>query len=583
MLTSFSVCLLAAILGQAPTDAAWLKAIPDDVDVAIRSRGLDATRADVVAMLKAMSPTLAETAEPALTNQLAQLETQFGAIAVRSPWVGVVRIVPGAAGGPPPFAILVLQDDYPGILKAVSGGKEPELKHLADGVDSLSAPQGEGLWYATKGAGFTAVGPDQALITAIAKPKGKTLDKILTPTTAKPFLDGDLGLYVNVAALATRYADQIDGARQAMLATLDQAGGQAGNVASIESAKGLYNGLFDSLKYADVLALDLDAAAAGFHLSGVLTAKPGSDAAKAIAASQIGTGSELAQFAADNAYFIYMNMGADTIDRFMTMSLRVTSPAGKPSPELEQARAALREQGRVETVSGIGFDKGMTGVTLSHVADPKKFLEISKSIAQASKGGKDTASPIKEIKIESDVATYRGLTFSHIATTIDFDKLGAQGGANPAGIASIKALYNGGTMNTWYGIDGTRVLQVIAPTWNDAKAQIDTFLDGKASIGASPNFKALRAQLPEKNSLLAIVSIQGLVKMFASQFAAAANKPDLKPPGDLPKEPALFGFSLAPKPPAAYEFHFILPSQVGPVVEKGLVPLFQALPAPAAR
>ena len=80
---------------------------------------------------------------------------------------------------------------------------------------------------------------------------------------------------------------------------------------------------------------------------------------------------------------------------------------------------------------------------------------------------------------------------------------------------------------------------------------------------------------------MALVSAQGLVRMFASQFAATLNKPDLKAPGDLPKEPVLFGVSLTPRPPSGYEFHLVVPSQVGPIFEKGLVPLFQSITPPS--
>jgi hypothetical protein len=33
-------------------------------------------------------------------------------------------------------------------------------------------------------------------------------------------------------------------------------------------------------------------------------------------------------------------------------------------------------------------------------------------------------------------------------------------------------------------------------------------------------------------------------------------------------------------PPAGYEFHLVVPSQVGPIFEKGLVPLFQSIKPP---
>ena len=49
------------------------------------------------------------------------------------------------------------------------------------------------------------------------------------------------------------------------------------------SPRTFYGGLFDSLKYADALTLNLDVAEKGLHLAGFLKVKPDSDAAKSIA------------------------------------------------------------------------------------------------------------------------------------------------------------------------------------------------------------------------------------------------------------------------------------------------------------
>jgi hypothetical protein len=173
------------------------------------------------------------------------------------------------------------------------------------------------------------------------------------------------------------------------------------------------------------------------------------------------------------------------------------------------------------------------------------------------------------------------LTFSHIIATLDFDKLAQLNPNNPGGAAAVKSMFGGETMNSWLGTDGQRVFQVTAPTWNDVKVQIDTFLKGNAGIGTVAGFKSVRSRLPEQASLVALVSAQGLVRMFASQIAATLNKPDLKAPGDLPKEPVLFGVSLTPKPPSGYEFHLVVPSQIGPIFEKGLVPVFQSITPPS--
>ncbi len=178
--------------------------------------------------------------------------------------------------------------------------------------------------------------------------------------------------------------------------------------------------------------------------------------------------------------------------------------------------------------------------------------------------------------------TYQGFAFDRTTVVIDLDKL-AKLQANPAAAASLKSMFRDGKMTYWLGTDGKRVIQVIANTWDEAKAQLDVFMKGEGGIGTNASFKAVRGKLPEKANLMVLVSMQGLVKMFANQFAAVLNKPDLKPPGDMPKEAALFGLSLSPAAPNGYEFHLVVPSCVGPVIEKGMIPVFQSLQGQVVR
>ncbi len=582
MLVPMSMWILAVSLGQSPAPVAagagWLKAVPANVDVAVRIRGVDATHADLMAMLKVMSPTLAERAEQGLTSPLAQFRQKFGEAAARTPWVGLIRAAAPDGEGRPPFAILVLNDDYPGVLKAIGGGKDPEIKHQG-GYDAFKNPDGEGLRYTVKGPGFVALGPDQALIAAIARPGEKTLDKALTPALTKQFLAGDVGVYVSASTLVARYSDQIDQARQAIMGALDKAGQQAGNAGTMNTAKEMYGALFDSLKDAEALTISVDVAAEGLSLAGVLTVKPDTALAKAGTQAASGTAADLAGLPPDASFCVYMNMDASTVERLQGMSIRMMNPGGKPTPDQAKALALFGEVGRVETIGSITFDGGLRGMYVTHVADPKKYIAASQASIQALKGGEGPSSGFKDVKIESNGENYQGLTFSHIIATFDFDKLAQLNPNNPAAAAAVKSMFGGETMNSWLGTDGQRVFQVTAPTWNDVKAQIDTFLKGNAGIGTVAGFKSVRSRLPEQANLVVLVSAQGLVRM--SQFAATLNKPDLKAPGDLPKEPVLFGVSLTPRSPFGYEFHLVVPSQIGPIFEKDLVPLFQSITPPS--
>src|SRR4029077_20199413 len=90
----------------------------------------------------------------------------------------------------------------------------------------------------------------------------------------------------------------------------------------------------------------------------------------------------------------------------------------------------------------------------------------------------------------------------------DFDKALEQfGGVGGGGDEVKKALTKliGEGINTWFGTDGKQFLTVSAKSWDDAKEQIDAFLDGKETIGSVKAFATSRKQLPGDATMLAPV------------------------------------------------------------------------------
>jgi hypothetical protein len=68
------------------------------------------------------------------------------------------------------------------------------------------------------------------------------------------------------------------------------------------------------------------------------------------------------------------------------------------------------------------------------------------------------------------------------------------------------------------------------------------------------------------------MNAQETVKMFGKAAEVMEKGAAVKPPAALPKAPALMGFALVSSP-KGYDFQLIVPSNVGPVFEKGLAPL----------
>ncbi len=581
MLAHLSHWILFGILAQAPSEAALLKAVPADVDVAIRIKGVEATRDDLLAMIKAMNPEWGNMAEGMLAGPLEQLREHHGAHASKTPFILFSRLgEPGGEGGPPPFAVVIPTDDYKGMLKELSGGKDVELKHQDGDYDAFDGPGGQGNWYAAQAQGVVAFGPSKELIAAFAKPGGKTLDSVLTGSPARGFLGGDIGVYVNAATLTKRYADQIDQARQGMMAAMEAQ--QGANAGAMQFAKEFYGGLFDSLKYADVLTLNVDVAETQLHLAGFLKLKPDSDAAKSIAGILTSDAESLGNLPRGAMAYVYMNVGAKTFERFQGMTMKMLSGGGKASPALEKAMTEFHGMGRIESIGSASMDNGMRTLNDIKVDDPKKFMDASIAMLQAMSGGEGPANFYKEFKVEPAAQTHQGITFTKVAATMDVEKLAQLAGNAPGQPEMMKAMFGDGKLTYWYGIDGKRVFQVVSPNWDDARSLVDGYLKGTNNVGQTAGFKAVRSELSPKASMILLYETQALVKMSVNMFSTIMKNPNLKVPDEMPKDPAFLGLSLTPQASEGYELDFVIPSGVGTVIAKGVIPIFQGLAAPGA-
>ena len=554
--------LLVAALGQAPDAGGWLDAVPAEADVVIRVRGLESTRDDVLAMLKATSPALAEQAGPALEQGIAQMRAQAGDDVVKQPFLVLIRAVKPENPGSPPFAIVVKSPSYEGVLKSISGGQAPALKR-EEGLDKFDGPGGLA-WYAAKGAGTVAIGPDKVLIAAFAKPGEKALGRTVAPGLRKRLFEGDLGLYVNVAALSARYGDEIAQAKQAMMAGLDQAGqNQPATAAAMDIAKSMYGGLFDSIKEDDALVLTIDAAADGLTLDGALTVKADSKAARSSARAHPRDGPGPANQPRDTRVFVYMNLDAKSFESIQKLAIGMMSPGGKPSPEYEAALAKQREQGRIEAATAMTMAPGMRMFSIYNLSDPKALLASSEAMTTALKGMDSPMNVYKDVTLTRNAETYGGFSFTRVEMTIDSEKVAKLTQGNPAQAAQMKAMFTGDKVTTWYGINDKQMLQIMAPSWDQAKAQIDASEKGGGSLGASPGFPAARAKLPKDVNVLVLLSAQGILRQVWAQLGAPA-------PPDLSKDLALIGASLTTVPGSGFEFRLVIPSAVGPIFEKGM-------------
>ena len=586
MVSSALTLWVAVALGQAPAtapsaaaaaspEASWLKVAPAEADVILRVRSVQGARDDLGKMASAMSPSFGPQAQMFLDQGVGMFSQRFGKAAGGLPFLVMVRLPKDGDNGPPPFAVIIGAKDYAAVQKQIAGpGGDAKPKPQAGGYDSVTAAD-KTTFYTFKGSNFVALGTSAELVGAIAKPKTATLDRKMTPEIRERFLAGDMGVYVNLANVQARFGAQIEELRKKQDDKFDEAIAKEGPEAQgAGQAKEGLNRLIATLKDGDSLAFNVDFAPEGLTVEGVTTAKADSGSAKKLAAKKAGAGEVLAAFPDDASFYLYANVDPEQFDQIQQMATPFAAKGGKPTPEMQKALDLQREAGIRDASAAVSFTKGgVRAIMLSTYDDPKKAADSLAAVAKVNKA--NLPDTVKDVEFKADAQKYQNFTLSSTKVTFDQEKI-AKKTPNANGVT--KSLL-GESMTTWSGTDGKqRLLTVTAPDWDAAKALIDTTLGGKGGIGQAAAFKAIRDKLPKQVGTLFLVSAQSLIKQGMAQYAVAdPDSPAAKVKLDLPKAPALFGGAITPTAKGVL-FKFLLPSDVGPVIEQGVMPLLPGDP-----
>src|SRR5262249_7806417 len=144
--------------------------------------------------------------------------------------------------------VLIKTANYPAVQRAVAGGT-PKVKPMPGGYEMVQGKNGK--CFTFKGAGFVAVGDDEPMVAAVARPK-KTL--ALTPELQRQLYTGDISFYVDLGVIQSRYSEQIKSAQETLLEALDT-GGSPGMKETVKSA---FARITDALKSGQNLVLSFD-------------------------------------------------------------------------------------------------------------------------------------------------------------------------------------------------------------------------------------------------------------------------------------------------------------------------------------
>jgi hypothetical protein len=562
MLSCLVSLWMVATVGQAPAEASWLKSVPADVSVVARIRALEDVSGDLLAMLKTMSPAAAEAARNAVEPQLQAFEGTYGAAASKNPFFVLFRLPDPAQPNLSAWGVIVKTGDAAAVIKGLGqdGGEKPKT---LDGYESFPAKDGQ-TWYTTKGTGWVAFGPDEAMIKAVHKPQS-SLAEALSPEVQAKFLAGDVGLCLDIAAVQKQYGDVIEQAKPALMAQLEQAP-NAGGAQNVKNAKAMFDALTEGLKVGDRLALSLDFDADGLTLSGLATVKGDTPAARSLAQATTATGELMAKLPGDKMAYFFGAGGTGSPTGQPKLGAG-SAPEAKTSPEVDRAVAARMQALEGRLVTGMTM-MPMQAVSLADPKDPQAAVQASLEADKARQAQQEA-----KMTIEPNALSHGGFQFTRVKTEVDPQKMAKEARPDVPNAAEIfKKVVAGNAITTYTGTDGKLFVEAMAPSDDQMKAQIDAIKDGSRSLGSLASWKSLRAKLPERATVLVLLSAQETVKMIFSSVSAMSNNADMKLPADLPKAPALIGFALITSP-KGYDFRLIIPGDVGPVFEKGLAPL----------
>lgn len=594
-----------AAQGGQTAEAQWLDQLPGDLPIIVRIGGIERATDNFVTMLRAMSPDAAEQIGSQIQATVSEFTRSLGAGQGEAPALLLIDVVPPGQLGQQiqlqggqlqvkPRAIAVFAtSDYDQALSAIAG-KEDAQKQTNQGVDSITAANGETVFAVNK-SGFAAISQHEDLIRKVSSTPQQTLAQTLEGDLKSYFLDGDLGMYVDLAAITETYGDEIAQARNFLQARTEQAAEQGADFT--EQAQFATQELFKAARNARAVAAHADFAEQGLTVSGKLAMNEDYEPIRRLAEAGDAPADELGTLPRGNAYYSFdlfdpesinweLIPGANEVREYLPEIAEVME-----SPEFQQAKEQFRAAGKATYIATVGLGETRTGLSVMKAEDSNAVVEAVRSAVAAVKG-KDF-SLIKELNIEQGAQAYQGYSFDKITASYDFDAFtkeveaeaeklrpeAAEGQADNPPIDRQQAVEMlrkvvGESTTVWVGSNGEQVVNLLAANWEDAQKQLDAYLANDQGIGQTESFKKVRAQLPDRVRSLYMADVQTGTRQVLAEARQATGDQDLRAGQQMPDQVAMVGMAVVAEPDGL-RFTGFVPSEVGPVIEKGIVPLIE--------
>jgi hypothetical protein len=583
--------LLSLIVAVAACDAASVHAqqsplqqIPAKTAIVVQVRGFDRSLERAKSTIKAAIPDFAALVigqlETSVSNTLSGRE--WKALAKDGPLFIVFPEVP--TGEDDPELVLIahvtnyvqfrdafLKDEEKKELKADKGGYE---------VTKIE----EKTTYIINRDDYVVLTPSEKALKVYLDKKTEPLSSRLNSALATKLLDSDLSVYVDMKALRKQHGDKLDQAKGAVDQVI-QLAQATGNVdkSQIESAKKLYEGLFQLAEDADAVVAAVDFRPEGFllrvHSEVAEKAKTNVFLRDAASAPFAGLGKLPA------GQLIY-TASAPNGDLLKGLGASMFMGLGGESKENKEYADAASKLAAVASGPQFGSsDYPAAGVQVTECKDAASAVATALKMYEAMpENSSFTGIAVKgKPEIKTDAQKLRGFSLHQIHMNWDFDRIVER---FPEELRdktkeTMKTAL-GSETHLWIGTDGKSFVQVTAADWDSAKKMLEAYLDGKSPISKEAGYEVTRQQLPAEGSTLMLVDA-GRMAYFLGQYLSEVlkNVPGF-PGGNLGQakkpegKPVYIGLAIALKPQHGSLDLFVPAEGVKQIVET-LAPLLGGL------
>jgi hypothetical protein len=172
--------------------------------------------------------------------------------------------------------------------------------------------------------------------------------------------------------------------------------------------------------------------------------------------------------------------------------------------EVKQAQAEVAEAGPEALLAD--FNIPMQSLQVWRFKEPANAVAAQLKLYQALKpGGSYQTALLKEKpEVKANAQEHGGFKLHEVSVRWDFEKTAEKLKA-PKEMADALQKIMGEGLQFWFGTDGKVVVNVFAKGWDEARNQLDDFLEGRNTIGQQKAFAAARKQLPDQTTVLAII------------------------------------------------------------------------------